>query len=230
MGCDIHIVIERQDESGAWQIVPYVEEPPPWLNDDDYGKSRHAEVNARVAAGAGRMPHAFGLRDYDLFGIIGDVRNGSGLQDGLTWPSIAPSRGFPADTLVKEGETVRDEDNGEWTGDHSFTWVSLDELAAFPWDDTTRVQHGLIGYRTWAQWKATGGKRPAGWCQGTNSPIMTELEAIHAQYEINPRQYVRCYWSETAREATGDWAGKVLPKLMEIAAGRPLRLLVGFDS
>jgi hypothetical protein len=37
-------------------------------------------------------------------------------------------------------------------------------------------------------------------------------------------------WMETAREATGDWAGTALPWLEEIAGGKQLRLVIGFDS
>jgi hypothetical protein len=37
-------------------------------------------------------------------------------------------------------------------------------------------------------------------------------------------------WPETARSATYDWPGKVIPWLEQLAAGRPLRLVIGFDS
>ena len=42
--------------------------------------------------------------------------------------------------------------------------------------------------------------------------------------------YVRMSWTETAREATNDWPGKVIPWLDSLSDGRPLRLVLGFDS
>ncbi|WP_206689631.1 hypothetical protein, partial [Streptococcus pseudopneumoniae] len=48
-------------------------------------------------------PLALSNRNYDLFGIIGNVRNGTGFAGvvlGTGWPSIADHRGLPEDYVI----------------------------------------------------------------------------------------------------------------------------------
>jgi hypothetical protein len=187
MGCDIHIAIERQDESGAWREVPYAVEPwEPRSDSTPWNQKCWAEVDALTAKGIVAMPRTFRNRNYDLFGILADVRNGigfAGIDTGDAWPSIAPERGLPADSTIKDTERDSDDEAGiHWLGYHSHTWISLDELRSFDWDGVKRQARG---------------------------------------YDNENR---------SARTATFDWIDDVLPPLDRIAAGRPLRLILGFDS
>src|SRR5262245_4875573 len=118
MGCNIHIIIERKNEVGAWE---------------------------RVSSQS--MPECFANRCYALFGILADVRNGTGfagLVTGDSWPSIAPNRDLPEDATYK---------HGDWLGDHSFTWIGLGELRAFDWDGVIRGQRGLVRFPVWQEWQ-----------------------------------------------------------------------------
>src|SRR5215831_1419725 len=85
MGCDIHIVIQRQEANGRWHEVAY--------------QTRGWQKNWTPQANIPIAPENFRSRNYDLFAILADVRNGfgfAGVPTGDGWPSLAPDRGLPA--------------------------------------------------------------------------------------------------------------------------------------
>lgn len=225
MGCDIHIVIQRQDETGAWQNVQW--QAAPW------------NENQKLLSGVPVAPDVFDSRNYDLFGILADVRNGrgfAGIQMGEGWPSIAPERGLPEG--FSENAIAPDpqypEEGPKYLGDHSFTWVSLDELKAFPWDTSESWLYGCVPADEYERLSADG-KGPTSYSGGVSGLGIHVYEPdaykkAKAMKVLPERPYVRMGWPETAREATNDWPGKVLPWLDTLAAGRPLRLVLGFDS
>ena len=106
MGCDIHVCIEKRVD-GVWQFVG----SDAWDNNPD---REHWDI----------------WRDYDLFAILGGVRNGfgvAGIRTGSGFTPIAIGRGLPAD---RDPRT-------EPLGDHSDSWVTLRELIDFDWSQTT---------------------------------------------------------------------------------------------
>ncbi|MEP6754664.1 MAG: hypothetical protein ABJA67_04110 [Chthonomonadales bacterium] len=99
-------------------------------------------------------------RNYHVFGMLADVRNGSrsdGEKAGDEYEPISTPRGLPADFVVDEDcvhtppENFRWEgyewldnpqfDYTKWMGDHSYSWVTLAELLAVDFTKTT----GAIG-------------------------------------------------------------------------------------
>ena len=169
MGCDIHFAIEVKEADG-WRDVPYLVEPYLPRNDERdstgyWGNQwKFIDDHPEIAV----MPREFRNRNYMVFGTLANVRV-------ETPNAIAPDRGFPSDATRREHEPDDYDDEAtpgrHWLGDHSFTWIGLDELKAF---DTA------------------GDKTPFRW--------------IH------------------------NWFETVIPALDKIAAGRPLRLLIGFDN
>ncbi len=198
MGCDIHISIQRQAKNGKWITIP-----------------------------ANDAPEHFDWRNYHLFAILADVRNGigfAGVPTSGAWPSIAPQRGWP-DTF-KEG--------GTYMGDHSYTYVTLEELQAFDWDHVTRTLYGIVPAKVFEALDGTGDSPETYsggiWGGGIVTYEPDVYRARKAAGTLCASPYVRMSWQETAREATGDWAGRCLPWLTTLAKGRPLRLILGFDS
>jgi hypothetical protein len=61
----------------------------------------------------------FESRIYGVFGFLADVRNYSAV------PPLSPPRGLPDDFVDSEER---------WVGDHSFSWLSIEELLAFDYD------------------------------------------------------------------------------------------------
>ena len=170
MGLDIRIRIERFDE-GKWVRVPYAVQP--WYTREKAksgsgffcSRDEWAKHDAAVSGGSVSTPEVFDARNYGWFSLLADVR-------GEVWDNpIAAGRGIP------EGASYEIDTSylHDYLGDHSFTWVSLEELEAYPWDTT----------------------------------FQGEL---------------------SARDASSDWPGQVLPILRTISNGQPLRLLMGFDS
>jgi len=226
MGCDIHIAIQRQEPDGTWRELP-------WQHVWQFEGAAPAVKGVPVA------PDCFRGRNYDLFAILANVRNGrgfAGIETGSGWPSIAPDRGFPDGfdpdkTLPAANYPER---GNRYMGDHSFTWVSLDELKAFPWDATEACQYGVVTAEEYEQ-LTVDHARPHSYCGAvsgagirTYDPDTYRLAKSKGALAAKP--YVRMGWPETAREATGDWAGEVIPWLDTLAEGKPLRLVLGFDS
>jgi hypothetical protein len=80
----------------------------------------------------------FDLRSYGLFAFLAGVRNYSAI------PPLAAPRGIPADS-PGEGEDG-------YLGDHSYSWLSLEELLAFDYDQPLedRRSFGQIADNAWS--------------------------------------------------------------------------------
>jgi hypothetical protein len=117
MGCDIHIYVEHRVE-GEWRLL---EEVPLWTSVD------------------GKTTNTYSTRDYDLFGILADVRNGSG------HPPISESKGLPTDVSPSLRAAYKAE--GEYL--HSASYLTLAEIVRYNWnrsweyEDLTRRE--LVG-------------------------------------------------------------------------------------
>lgn len=215
MGCDIHLVIQRKEADGNWHEVPYQHK---WNEDQP------------TAPNVAQAPWIFRNRNYDLFGILADVRNGRG------WPSIAPDRGLPvefSEKIVAPDPNYPD-DGPRSLGDHSFTWIGLEELKAFDWDGTRAKLYGVVPADRYEVLTQSGDapKEYSGHITGPGIIVYTpeQYRAVKTAGTLAPRPYVRMSWAESAREATYDWPGKIVPWLEKLADGRPLRLVMGFDS
>lgn len=230
MGTDIHIAIQVREPGGPWTSVKY------HTALYDFEKEEGKKPVPRIPV----APDNFRSRNYALFGILADVRNGTGFAGVVTgspWPTIAPQRGFPEGYAQEdEPEDAGYADEGpRWMGDHSFTWVGLEELKSYRWDEVTHTAKGLVEAGDYE--KLMPGEVPTSYCGAVWGPA-TKVYDI-PDYEVAKKEgslgapdktFVRMYWQETAREATGDWPGQVIPWLEEVAAGRELRLVLGFDS
>jgi len=74
-------------------------------------------VNGKWEAIDGLAP--FDWRSYGVFGFLANVRNYSAI------PPLSEPRGLPDDAHYGDEDDL---------GDHSFSWLSLDELLAFNYD------------------------------------------------------------------------------------------------
>jgi len=128
MGCDIHAAIEYKDEKG-WHALMHDNKRFGKFGDED---KQTARLNLN--------------RDYDLFAVLANVRNGRGFAGCLTSTavdSISDQRGLPEDITTEAQESC-------W-GDHSDTWVSLAGILAFDWTRST-THYGVVSAREFEQW------------------------------------------------------------------------------
>jgi hypothetical protein len=116
MGCDIHAFWEQRID-GHWTSIE------PWVREND-----------RL-----RVPYKSKLlngRNYDLFAILANVRNGrgtAGCKTGEGYNPISEPRGVPddCDTRIKS-------DIDSWGGDgHSHSYFTARELLDFDWNQKT---------------------------------------------------------------------------------------------
>lgn len=106
MGCDIHPFVEVQLEEGSWDLVL-----KPELT--EYGFTNNYYFSR--------------MRNYDLFGVLADVRNGT---YGEEFVPIAEPRGLPDDISCDVKAISED-----WGIDgHSHSYLTLKELLDYDWN------------------------------------------------------------------------------------------------
>lgn len=162
MGCDIHLYVERK-RNGEWESVEK------WSKEDDEDVARVDYTDCYYTG-----------RNYDLFAILADVRNGSGFAgvdtgDGFN-PIDAP-RGLPDDAC----EQIKALSESWGVDGHSHSHFTLAELIAFDWMQTTKCR-GYIDAPTFEEfdrWRRDRGMMPEEWCGGVGggrTKIITQEE------------------------------------------------------
>jgi hypothetical protein len=166
-------------------------------------------------------------RNYRVFAVLADVRNGRGFAGVVSHEPIKPiaePRGLPDDHTTGWGEDAE----GEF-GDHSFSWLSLAEISEWPgWDQTLHEQVWIDRKQYEETWLPAGGGVPNGWSGGVSggSVIHADHDAEHFPDGWN---YVRVSWSRPLRDACSlflTWLEYAKAKVGD-AEGR---IVFGFDS
>jgi hypothetical protein len=123
---------------GAWTHVPH----RPWW--EDATETRNGDGRS-LHPGEISEPRGLSDRNYDVFAILAGVRNAVGFAGVKTaetkFVPIDSPRGVPHD--VSEG--IRDLLDANALGEHSFSYVSLKELAAVEWETRSVTKRGVMG-------------------------------------------------------------------------------------
>jgi hypothetical protein len=185
MGCDIHLEIEQKDKDGIWHLVPRYDQPcraycceGGRLSDKVPNKSMRGAV-CSICEGEGHYIQGFySDRDYDVFAILANVRNGRDGGDlGDGYVPLSDDRGFPDDLsfeleqVLDWGENGRGEEGDEeyeptiWMGDHSFTWLLYAELLRPAYWQQTTKSRGWVDAWNFELWRRQG--RPSAWSGGS---------------------------------------------------------------
>lgn len=251
MGCDIHICMETCKD-GTW--TPLVR----LIENKYYRADEEAE---RLAKGEepGEKPEIpdviYKGRNYDLFAMLADVRNGYGFAGhvtGLGFVPICAPRGVPNDAhsdsvkfLVRMG-----------IDGHSHSWHTLATLEGYDWDQTA-VKCGWVDVLQYASFKRD--EIPYGWVYGVMGQNIkhispAEMDALCEQhkeviddylaypktfdYSTVPdemyQHYTQVKWQEPYRDCVERFLTKSLPRLRELAkeegvGPEDIRLLFFFD-
>lgn len=138
MGCDIHLFVERLQD-GKWTSCD------DWTSEDGYWTTK---------------TDFYGGRNYDLFAILADVRNGrgfAGTKTGEGFIPMAAPRGVPADASPEYQRMVE-----QWFGDgHSHSFFTVADIQVYDWTQTT-TKSGWVTLQEWARWKVN--ESPDNWC------------------------------------------------------------------
>ncbi len=233
MGCDIHFYVERK-VNGAWESADE------WKLDTDDEPPRE-----RVAS------EYYGDRNYNLFAILADVRNGrgfAGLVTGEGFKPISTPKGLPEDASAK----VKAESDA-WNGDgHSHSWHTLSDLLAYDWTQWT----GLSGfvhadqYWAWSRYRKGQGLGPEEYCgdawgnevrkvsNDEMGALVSSVAAKHTNYinikaalekELNS-VYTRVDWRVPYYRCAGSFWGETIPRLLRLGAPDDVRIVFWFDN
>lgn len=201
MGCDIHGVFQKFD-GGKWVDVP--------------------------------TKYEFG-RHYQLFAVLADVRNDNGVKP------IAEPRGWPEDFEVGEGRyrTVAslallpqhrqkhhhpDDPMEVWMGDHSFSWLSAEEMLAWYGSSHCTEQSGVITRHARAAWD--GFSRPKEYCQGVYGRKIVTVED-DVRFARDDWTHVRVTWESELQQELAYFFDEVKRLADEHGS---VRFVFGFDS
>lgn len=120
MGADIHLVTQVRQPDGTWRDVE-----PDYRCPACQGTGKYGTSPACAWCGGSGKGGQYDWRDYRIFALLADVRNGDGVE-----PLAAP-RGLPADFDVDDARGPNHlEHGGMWMGDHSHSWLTVAELSA----------------------------------------------------------------------------------------------------
>ena len=163
-------------------------------------------------------------RHYFLFAWLAGVRNGygfAGLPSHDPVVPIAQPRGFPKDF----GPVSEDGCHwGKWMGDHTYSWLTADEILAAPRPDLSGTVH-RTGVISMDQYRAWDGKEPPdSFSLGVSgpgivvatSPLVITDKSTHVQVEWQMPAELDYFIDEVNR--------------MRAKHGPTLRLVFGFDS
>lgn len=185
-------------------------------------------------------------RNYNAFAILANVRNGYGFAGCVTstgFDFISEARGLPDDFNIENEDHHSDvksdySDGGFWMGDHSFSWVTLQELIDVDWDKRV-VKFGVVSEKYYLE-LAEKNTDPEEWSGGVGGgKTITFEEAVYTemkQGDTLPEDreiYVRMKWYSTYKESVGSFYEfvKKMEELSKKYSGVDnVRLVFGFDS
>lgn len=239
MGTDIHMIAQaRTSPKGMWHDIRVPTVNQWWAETYQEYLDEGSLARAEQVADYRINWEVYSSRNYTLFAVLGDVRNGFGVAgmdmgDRIT-PSVGALRGLPDDFELKE-----DEHYGTWMGDHSYGWLTMAEAFEYPWH-TEIVKRGVISVKEWANddWREGG---PSSWSGGILGPNIVEyrdeedllLAKANGTYDENKENYVRVQWVTILEHRVEDFldAMRYLRQIIpDIITDDNIRIVYGFDS
>lgn len=179
-------------------------------------------------------------RNYTLFAVLANVRNGygfAGVKTGDPLRYISHNRGIPSNSPNAGQE------ESYMFGDHSLTWVTLKELIDYDWEQINSVT-GVISEEQWLEFRRKR-EPPMSYSQGVsgrNIVTISEKEAKELYDKDNNElrrdeenedvvYYVRVEWQTKLINRVGNFVKKTIPYLQSLVENpHHLRIVMGFDS
>jgi hypothetical protein len=229
MGCDIHSYAEKK-VNGKWEMIkkafpnPYYQEGKENKIDED-GYEWNPQFTDQPYKG----------RNYDLFGILADVRNGrgfAGIKTGEGFSPIAEPKGLPEDVSPE----IKKESDG-WNGDgHSHSYFTLKELQDYDWMQTTK-SYGTVTLEEYKKFKETK-IPPDYYCGGVSGGSVINLTNKEMDKAIAENSFIKGYeyytrigWETTYKDAVGKYFFETtMENLKKIAPPEDVRIVFWFDN
>ena len=189
MGCDIHMYAE------VWKDDSWTKVGNTWKQ--DYGD--------------GLTDEPYDERNYRLFGLLANVRNGYGFAGCNTGDPVEPidmPRGLPDD--VSDGVRAISD---EWDCDgHSHSWLTLQELLDVDWYGQALTVRGFVTKEQAEEYRKYA-TLPESWCGGTTDPDAIQIE-----------------WSSGYYDSMKYFVDVTIPRLQELGDPDSVRIVFFFDN
>lgn len=222
MGCDIHMYVEKRNNNGCWDIIK---------TEDD----------------GNELLEPYDGRNYNLFSILANVRNGrgfAGCRTGEGFNQISSPRGIPIDASDEYVSVA-----SEWGCDgHSHSYLTLKELLDYDWTQETQLQ-GWVDMIVWEKWsrfkKKSFPENYCGFVDGGNTKHISQEEADNmfdkksfkeriSIAKENENKYALAKWSAKYYECASDFLSQSVHELLKISNGidgaDDVRIVFFFDN
>lgn len=236
MGCNMHLYVEKQ-ANGAWQSA------------DQWSPNKYADEEGEPPLSLEYEDRFYSGRNYNLFAILAEVRNGrgfAGVRTGDGFVPISEPRGLPDDV----SEQVKAESD-RWSGDgHSHSWFTVAELLAYNWTQTTKLS-GYVSaaeYYQWSRWRRGAGEGPESYCGGiggggiekvTEDELRRRIEELtggdwrqqEAKVKVGmPGVYCQVEWEQPYYKVARDFLAETMPRLWRLGKPDDVRIVFFFDN
>lgn len=233
MGCDIHIYAEVYVGDGKW-----VKQGAIFVN--PYYDFAKPETEFNVP----KIDEPYCGRNYDLFAILADVRNGRGFAGcvtGMGFTPIAMPKGLPID--VSDEIKKMSDDYGQ--DGHSHSFFTVKELLEYDWSEKTE-HFGVVNPLEFKEYQTYG--RPESYCgmvDGRNirhvsNQMMANIiegktneELATFEMKIDGEKitfYTTVKWYEFYNESAERFVTHTIPALQELGHPDNVRIVFFFDN
>jgi len=210
MGCDIHMYAEVK-RCERWETVGHVFDFG-WNNPNQATVMLYlgSENNNAYEFNRQRTMEVFDRRDYRLFTILAGVRR----VEHIT--PISEPRGLPEDV----SEWIRNESNRWGVDGHSHSWLTLEELKSYPWDEPI-PEFGWVSLEEYRKYKLTG--RPTAWSDGVGGGNVVHVSneemdkfLVDGPPDEDKSYYTQIMWFWPSSEACRYFYRRSLPQLEKL--------------
>jgi hypothetical protein len=241
MGCDIHLYLEKR----VYRYDDKEKKNGIWVNADKWTRNHRLALypddeDERNEWELDYHDRIYTGRNYDLFAILANVRNGygfAGVPTGSGFVPIAMPKCFPEDVSL----TVKRESDGWGCDGHSHSWFTLKELLDYDWEQGVTEHQGVVSAEEYKVFKKEG--KPKSWCgmisgvgiefisneemdqyiEGT-SDLPSEMEhelseeegAEATKTKVKCRYYTTIQWKEGYKACCRHFVEETIPKLQNM--------------
>lgn len=236
MGCDIHLFVEKRNKDGIWEAVYGEDCMLSWYknqlekatqNNDD--KNINFYKKRVIENSEPSLDWVYDGRNYDLFALLADVRNGNGIDP------ISEPKGIPDDSC----EEIKGESEDWGCDGHSHSYYTLAELKEYidSHKDDYYESNGYVSRSEYVEFIKD--KCPHSWCGGIyggdvciipNDDMYKIILGTYKNYNSNKSYYTYITWKSSIISDTG--LDKIVAKIATISDDNDedVRMVFWFDN
>lgn len=228
MGTDIHLYVERK-ENGKW------------VSCDKWTKLEYSEEEDVLSVDY--EAQFYTDRNYNLFAILANVRNGygfAGIKTGEGFNIISKPKGLPED-VCQEVKAISEELD---TNGHSHSFFTVQELMDFDWTQTTKLQWVVDGvnFEEFERWRKHNGESPRHYCGEisgnsiryiSNKEMRDLISSCSNEREIEEATkncYTLVKWEQPYYKCAKTFLSETMPKLWRFGNPKDVRIVFWFDN